>query len=200
MYFRRYYTDPSFLLLLAANVYCLWYYQNHEGGFNTIIWIYWFQSVIIGLFNFLDLLLVKNYDAGSLTINKEPVTPLNKGCTAWFFLVHYGGFHLGYGIFLLVSYNILLVNGLYLLIGIMVFFLEATLAFIRRRRAEATTKVSLGTMFFLPYLRIIPMHLTILLPAFASIKPSILFLLLKTGADIFAYFVYQHLLLKNKTS
>lgn len=57
---------------------------------------------------------------------------------------------------------------------------------------------NIGALFFLPYLRIIPMHMMILLPAFFGWKPSLLFLGLKTGADLLSYFIYQHLSLNKK--
>src|SRR5512141_96428 len=91
--------DPSFLFLLSANIFCLWYYSAHQDGFATIVWIYWFQSVIVGLFNFLDLLTIKKFSAAGFKLNDQPVTGQNKGCAAWFFLVHYGFFHFGYMIF-----------------------------------------------------------------------------------------------------
>jgi hypothetical protein len=98
---------------------------------------------------------------------------------AWFFLFHFGFFHLVYGIFLLTDFGIRSVDSRVLLIGIGAFFLECLINFIRHKRMERTMSVNLGAMFFLPYLRIIPMHLMILLPAFLGWKPSMLFLVLK---------------------
>ena len=198
--FKKYFTDPSFLLLLAANFYCIWYYQGRQDAFATVIWIYWFQSVIIGVFTFIDLLTIKQFNAGDFKINDSPLTKENKGCTAWFFLVHYGFFHFGYAIFLLISYSPLKVNGTFLLIGISAFFLESVIAFIRRKQQEKSGIANFSMLFFLPYLRVMPMHLTILLPSFFNITPSILFLVLKMVADILAYMIYLHLFQKNKTS
>lgn len=197
---KKYFTDPGFLLLLAANFYCIWYFQNNKDGFATVIWIYWFQSVIIGLFNFIDLLSIKKFDAGDFKINEEPVTTANKGCVAWFFLVHYGFFHLGYAIFLLIQFGITNINGNFMIIGVSAFLFEAIVAFIRRKQQEKSGTINFSLLFFLPYLRIVPMHLTILLPAFLKITPSILFLVLKMVADILAYFLYQRIFQKNKIS
>ena len=195
---KKIFSSPSFLFLLAGNLYCIWYYENHPDAFPTIVWIYWFQSVIIGLFNFVDLLTIKNFDADNFTMNDKPVTSVNKGCAAWFFLVHYGGFHLGYGIFLLVQIGVTSVNGMVLLLGIAAFFLESILNFIRQKQIERTSTLKLGTLFFLPYLRIIPMHLMILVPAFLGWKPSLIFLVLKMGADVLSFLLYHHIYGKNK--
>ncbi len=195
--FKRSFTNPSFLLLLTGNLYCIWYYQNHPAGFATVVWIYWMQSVIIGLFNFADLLTIKNFDAGSIKLNNAPVTQNNKGCMAWFFLVHYGGFHLGYAIFLLVDFGLMNVDKAFLLIGVAVFFMETLSGFIKHKRLEQVTTFNIGSMFFLPYLRVVPMHLMILIPKFTHLKPSLIFLVLKMIADILSYMLSRHLYNKN---
>jgi Family of unknown function (DUF6498) len=196
--FKNLFSSPSFLLLLAGNFYCIWYYENNPGAFPTVVWIYWFQSITIGLFNFIELLTVKNFDAGSFKLNDQPVTASNQGCAAWFFLVHYGFFHLGYAIFLLIQIGVSKVDKTILLVGVAVFFLEAILNFIRQKQMERKVQINVGVMFMLPYLRVIPMHLMILLPAFLGWKPSLIFLLLKMGADILSFLFYHKIYGKNK--
>lgn len=196
---KKFFSNPSIVFLLAGNIYCIWYYQVYPDGFATVVWIYWFQSIIIGLFNFLDLLSVKAYDGVGFTLNNEPVTKKNQGCTAWFFLFHYGFFHIGYAFFLLFIQGILSVHKMILLVGIAAFLLESILNFKRQKEMERTVAVNIGSMFFLPYLRIIPMHLMILLPAFLGFRPSLVFLLLKMGADILSFIFYQRIYKKNNT-
>ena len=195
---KKLFSNLAFLFLLAGNIYCIWYYQNHPGGFTTVVWIYWFQSITIGFFNFVDLLTIQNYDAANFKINNQPVAANNKGCAAWFFLLHFGFFHIGYAIFLLIDFGIRSVSKTVFLLGIATFFLESIINFIRQKQLERTVKLNIGTMFFLPYLRIIPMHLMILLPAFLGWKPSLTFLALKMGADILSFILYQHINSKNK--
>lgn len=195
---KKVFSNPSLIFLLAGNIYCIWYYENHQNAFVTIVWIYWFQSITIGLFNFLDLLTLKSYDATNFKINDQPVSSKNKGCVAWFFLFHYGFFHLGYAIFLLAGLGIRSVSKMVLLIGIAAFFLESILNFIRQKQIERSVTMNIGNMFFLPYLRIVPMHMMILLPAFLGWKPSMLFLVLKMGADILSFLLYHHIYGKNK--
>ncbi len=145
---KKYFGNPSFLFLLAGNLYCIWYYQNHPDGFATIVWIYWTQSIIIGLFNFVDLLTIKNYNAESFKLNDAPVTEKNKGCVAWFFLMHYGFFHLGYFVFLLIGVGIRTVDKNFLLIGVTAFLCESLLGFIRRKQLEREIEINIGRMFF----------------------------------------------------
>lgn len=193
-------SNPSILFLLAGNIYCIWYYEKHPDDFATIVWIYWFQSITIGLFNFLDLYTIKDYDTTDFKINNKTVTASNKGCAAWFFLLHYGFFHLVYAIFLLVGFSINGVSKKVLLLGVATFFLESIMNFIRQKQLERLVIFNIGTMFFLPYLRIIPMHLMIILPAFFGWKPSLLFLGLKMGTDILSFLFYHHLYSKNKVA
>ena len=187
---KRILFDPAFLFLVAINLYCIWYYQNNPDEFNTIVFLYWGQSVLIGLFNFVDMLTVKNVIPGSIEINDTPVndSSRSKGCTATFFLVHYGFFHLAYGIFILV-YTKLKIDFHFVLIGLAAFCLNLILQFARHKQWQATHPVNLGSMFFLPYLRIIPMHLMILGPIFLHWQASTIFLVLKTAADVIMYIV-----------
>ncbi len=188
---KKYLSDPSFLLLITGNLFCIWYYQQHPDGFATVVWIYLLQSIIIGIFNFIELLTISNYDTGSFRLNDEPVSEENKGCVAWFFLVHYGLFHFAYAVFILVKFGIRHIDKIFLLIGIAAFFMESLSGYIKRNRNRQAAKVNIGSLFILPYLRIIPMHLMILLPAFTGIQPSLIFLGLKMAADIISYLLYQ---------
>ncbi len=190
--FKRYTNNPFFWLLLLGNLYCIWYFSNYSNGFVTVVWIYWMQSIIIGLFNFIDLLTIKQYDAAGFKVNEQPLTEKNKGCLPWFFLLHYGMFHFVYMIFLGVQLGFG-VDRLFLLVGVGAFLLEALMAFIRRKQAEETLRFNMGGLFFLPYLRVVPMHLMIMGPAFLGWQPSVIFLVLKTIADMLSFMIYQRM-------
>jgi hypothetical protein len=192
---KKFLQEPELLILLAGNALCIWYFIDDTDGFSNIIWVYWCQSVIIGMFNFFDLLTIKNFSATDFKINDAPVTNANKGCMAWFFLLHYGGFHIAYFVFLVVQYHVG-IDLNFLLLGIGAFFLESLLIFRRKKIIEKERALNIGYIFFLPYLRIIPMHLTILVPSFLGWGPSIIFLVLKTAADIAFYFIARRIYFK----
>ncbi len=195
---KRLFSNPSVLFLLLGNIYCIWYYERYPEDFGTIVWIYWFQSVIIGFFNFLELLTTKKENS-DLKMNNKPGTNFTSGCAAWFFLFHFGMFHLVYSVFLLVQFDVSLISKSVLLIGIATFFIESLIGFMRHKQAAKTEKVSTGLLFFLPYVRIIPMHLMILLPAFFGVTPSLLFLLLKMGADLLSFRLYNFVYRSDKS-
>ncbi len=182
--------DPAFIFLIAINAYCIWYYQTNPDEFNTLLFLYWGQSVLIGLFNFVDMLTVKNVVTGSMTINNVPAdsSSKSKGCTSLFFLFHYGIFHLVYGIYIFI-YTKLDVDLHFILIGLAAFSLNLIVQFVRHKQWQQYNAVNIGSMFILPYLRIIPMHLMILIPIFFHWKASVIFLILKAAADIIMYVV-----------
>ena len=59
-----------------------------------------------------------------------------------------------------------------------------------------TEDVNIGAMFFLPYARVVPMHLMILMPQFLHISGNAIFLVLKTLADVIMYAVYRNAIFK----
>jgi hypothetical protein len=183
---KRFATDWSLWFLIIFNLYLIWYYQEHPSSFKTLVWLYWLQSVMLGVFNAVDLFMLKNPDPQSMRINGGPLdgSLRSRGCLGLFFLVHYGGFHLAYAVFLLVQLRGPFDSNIFLL-GAGLLFIELTLSFIRRRNREKQQKVvNVGSIFFSPYLRIIPMHLMILGPAFLGWSHIGIFLWLKTITDV----------------
>jgi hypothetical protein len=183
------FSDIGFWWLLLWNLFLVYQQYNHPGTFKTILWIYWVQSVLIGLFTFLDILTLKKVAPGSWKEDgKEMSDAKAKGCASFFFLFHYGFFHFGYLIFLFVfvkaegrfDFN-------FFTLSVITCFLGLLINFIRRKTTYANTPGNIGSMFILPYLRIIPMHLTILLPAFWGVSALSVFTLLKTGVDVLFY-------------
>lgn len=191
-------SGSALLFLLAGNLYCIWYYQQYPGGFSTVVWIYWFQSMIIGLFNFLQLITYREKNPEAVSVEDTKGTR-SGGCAAWFFLFHYGAFHLAYFFVLLIKFDVFSVQATVVLIGIGVFLLESVFNFIWQKRNVDYAAVDVGLVFFLPYLRIFPMHLMILLPAFIGWEPSLLFLILKTVADVLSFKLYHFIYRKNET-
>ncbi len=183
--------DPALLFLLLGNLYCIWFYEAVPGSFNNIIWIYWCQSMIIGLFNFVYLLTSKNATKDLEKNSNSKV--FSGGCNAFFFLFHYGVFHIVYFFFIIIKYDLHEVSFVFTLIAVGIFILESLSQFVRQKRFTKTHEVNEAFVFFIPYLRVLPMHLIILAPAFLNIKPSILFLILKTITDLLSYKILKNM-------
>ena len=188
---RKLLLDTGFWSLLGWNIFLIYYQLHHPDEFKTILWIYWAQSVLIGLFNFLDILTLQKVVPGSWKEEGKKVSDIRaKGCAAFFFLFHYGFFHLVYIIFLFAfvkttgqfDFN-------FFVLSVLIFFFTLLVSFIQRKTIYAKVPGNVGYMFLLPYLRIVPMHLTILLPAFIGVSAVTVFIVLKTIMDVLLYII-----------
>lgn len=184
--------DPALWALIGFNLLLIVHYRQDVKEYSTIIWLYWCQSVLLGLFTFFDMMTMKAEDISveNMTINNQPATPKQaKGCFPWFFLVHYGGFHFGYLIFLFVDFNFLDIDFRSFKWSLLALLISYIFLFIQNKKKYSHVKRNIGTMFFMPYIRIVPMHLTILLPKFYHWQPALTFLVLKMAMDIIGHLV-----------
>jgi Family of unknown function (DUF6498) len=189
VHWKKIYTDSGFWILLGWNIFLVYYQYIHPEEFKTILWIYWAQSIIIGLFNFADILTLQKVEPGSWKENDNIVSDARaKGCASFFFLFHYGFFHLAYVVFIFAFVK---TEGLFdfnfFILSVAAFLISQLIWFIKRKTTYAKVPGNIGKMFILPYLRVVPMHLTILLPAFTGVSAITIFLLLKTLVDVIFY-------------
>lgn len=189
---RKLASNYPLLLLVGFNLYFIWYYNQHREGFKTLLLIYWFQSVMIGFFTFLQLLTTPAEQTTGLITDQNTGKPIGKGCGALFFAVHYGIFHLVYLVFLVMRDGGP-IDFLLLKISFFIILVAELMEFIRKRRAISLNKVNQGFTFFLPYLRIIPMHIMIVGAAFLNLSDVTIFLMLKTVADVGMYLLTNRL-------
>ena len=189
------YKDPATFALIFSNILTIGLAILFNWSFITIIWSYWLQSVIIGFFNFIKILTLKDFSTSGFKINGRNVSPsaLIKIFTAFFFAFHYGGFHLAYAFFLgyfTVFLNTTSISITCVLLAGVVFFVNHLFSFLYYRNKQPTKKPNIGQVMFTPYARIIPMHLTIMFGGIFLIAGDshtlvlVFFLILKTVADI----------------
>lgn len=160
-----------------------------EWPLALVIWPYWIQSIIIGWYARKRMLALRKFSTEGFTSNDEPVPENEKGkrSTASFFVLHYGFFHFAYLMFLLGTVKL---DSAWDAFWIIV--CGFSYVFAQRKTCEqqiasdALGKPNLGKLMCLPYLRILPMHLTIIFGMIGGSTFSILFFIaLKTIADIF---------------
>ena len=206
MKWKKVLPDPSFWILLLANIYLIYKYEQNPDIFTTLIWLYWSQSIIYGFFNFLDILTTKSVD---LSTQLQPSLGSDnaadkqkdvKNATAWVFLFHFGFFHFVYFIFLLTMTTLKLFDWVFFKYYILVFVVFQVVSFIQHKIQNKNKPADLGRMFFTPYLRIIPMHLCILIPAFVHITNLTVFLVLKVIADVLMYILTSSHYQKNSVA
>lgn len=190
---KRILKDPVIYFLTVANIGLAYAYFAHIISAETILFTYYFQSLIFGLSQFFQMLTLKEFSVENLKINGRQVEKSNKtkGCLGIFFLMHYGFFHLVYLVFLLSSFDFK-VDSKYMLTTLLTFAVGEMLAGIRLKLFTQKEVPNIGTMMFTPYLRVIPIHLFILIGGFIQYdNPNIfsLFIILKIICDVILHIV-----------
>jgi|SRR3989344_2199410 len=179
--------NPSVIILIFSNVITILFAIIQKWDFITVIWVYWFQNIIIGFFTFIKILNLKNFTTENVYINQKRVKPTKKVKTyvAFFFAAYYGFFHLGYLIFIaLATSNFSNIS--FILLSSAIFFGNHLFSFFQNYKNDTKKKQNIGTAMFFPYTRIIPMHLIMIFGfIFFNNQGSLMFfLILKTFADL----------------
>lgn len=197
--------DPSLWSLLFSNLITIFFAITENWNLPTVILVYWFQTIIIGFFNFIRILQLKKFSTEGFNINNQPAQPTQgmKIVTAFFFLFHYGFFHLIYLSFFIkdLSPNTHqdVLNSMelkYILLTALLFFVNHLFSYLYNRPKD-TKKQNIGSLMFYPYARIIPMHLTITLGSLFG-NMLLFFLILKTFADILMHIIEHNILKKGE--
>jgi hypothetical protein len=185
------------------------------------MWPFWIQSLVIGWYARQRMLKLTRFSTEGLRINNRAVeaTPETRQRTAGFFTLHYGLFHLVYLFFLLALTLTTDAQGFIEVthestgnksmvhighVHPLDFLIFAVLAagFVRSHgashrehvQADLANSPKLGTLMMLPYARVIPMHLTIVLAIPLGGGALWFFVLLKTAADLVMHRVEHRLL------
>lgn len=192
------FSDLGLWMLLAFNLYTIYYCFNFPNEIHTVYVIFWMQSVSIGFFNVLGMLYFNKRDI--LAFNADNSDKDNRGCAALFFTFHYGTFHFVYLIFLLAKLvDFKQLDFTFIKLSFWIIIATGVLQFIQDFNKSKTQPVNANTLFALPYLRVVPMHLAILAPNFFNISATLLFLILKTLADVFMHIIYKKFVFKKQS-
>lgn len=181
-------------------------------GIAQLLWPFWIQSMIIGYYARQRMLTLREFSTEGFRINGSPVdpTPATRRSTANFFALHYGFFHLVYLMFLLgmvfsadsaglvpftnedtgvvtmvhVGQTHAIDFVIFVALGISFWFSHRA-SHREHTAADLAHCPNIGSLMFLPYARIIPMHLTIIGGILLGGSGAIwLFGMLKLGADV----------------
>jgi hypothetical protein len=193
--------------LIFTNVSTLGLALFFQWPLGLLLFPYWFQSVIIGWFSRERILALRNFSTEGFKINGKPAeaTPATQRSTANFFALHFGFFHLGYFFVVLQSARgLTALDWLGLATAAIAFAWNHRSSFERNIEADQRGRPNIGTLMFLPYLRIVPMHITIIFGgAIAGSEFNawaiLLFGALKTATDV-AMHIFEHRLLQREHS
>ena len=188
---KKIWTDVSFWVLIGMNAYLVFYYYLQPQIFTTLVWLYWAQSVLIGFFNFADIITIRKVKPMPITVNgvDKIMNAKMKLPGALFFLFHYGFFHFIYAFFLAGMKITGPFQTTFFRYCLGAFIIGQVVNFVQHKIQQQKEETNLTKMFMTPYLRIVPMHLTILIPLFLHVSNLGVFLILKSIADVLMYVV-----------
>lgn len=195
-----FFRDPSFWLLLIINVTTIYFAVREQWSIHQLMWIYWFQSIIIGIFHFIRIISLKHFSTEGVRINDMPVEPTRATqlYIAFFFALHYGIFHFAYLLFLIfptIEGAVIdvpragvasVVSMTAIAIATASFFANHLFSFLYNRAEDKQKTYNIGTLMFFPYARVFPMHFVILIGSYAvqNTNTLVLFLILRMAADL----------------
>ncbi len=162
---------------------------------SAVLFLYWSENVVIGLFNVLKMALAQGEVKGSrMTVNRRPVQAAHRAFLIGFFAVHFGFFTFGHGAFVFVIFGKNLPALPLLLPGILSLFVSHGISFVTNFIGkEEYKRVAFPDLMLQPYKRIFIMHLTVILGAGAAAameQPVIALVVLiglKILVDIFSH-------------
>ncbi|QQS36173.1 MAG: hypothetical protein IPM56_18355 [Ignavibacteriales bacterium] len=198
---------PPVLSLIISNLLIAVYAIVDNLSVMDVLWVYWIQSVIIGVFNFFKMMSLKEFSTEGFKQNDKEMLPTRatKISTSIFFLIHYGIFHVVYAVFLTgfsyMSYTDSKgLDWIYLVVSSAMFVVSYIFEFIKEKEKESSNSElpNIGTIMFAPYVRIIPMHLIIIFGGFAGMIGTVfsvrgdlallaMFIILKAGVDVISH-------------
>lgn len=188
--------DPSLWVVAAGNLFAIAMALVYRWDMGEVMFIYWTQSVIIGLVNAWRIFTLKEFSVEGMQSNGRPLTETagTKISMGLFFMAHYGLFHLVYFMAMQDKFALSLdyaADTLVMVLCMAMFFGVHGYSFHHNRRRDfRDAKPHLGTLMMYPYMRIVPMHLTVMFGMMTA-WGLILFMALKTGADC-AMHVIEH--------
>ncbi len=202
-------TDLSAWALILTNFITISFAYANHWAFSTIIWVYWCQTLIIGVFAFLRVLRLTDVSHhGVERIQPRMYTRL-KLRNSLLFVAHFtvvqGCLTLILGAFLGPVTN---QNGAILLSSSLLFFCNHLFSYYYNRKKDSAVRKNIGIMVVRPYLRLLPLFVSFLfigmfVAAFFLVNDQqlapaayVVLFVLKTGADVIAHTLEHRLPLR----
>jgi hypothetical protein len=182
---RHFWAEPEFWFILVYNLVILALYLADKVDPYFVIWAYYLQSLMIGA----------QYVFGTFVFNAKKgkkVFSLKENGMTFFFILHYGLFHFVYFVFLaLMSADSEDLLSLMKYIRITFGYLLINLGFYLMRMYSRKLEDIRAPNGFLPYARIAPIHLFIIVGFQSDLLLSgfLIFMLLKIIFDLLVYLI-----------
>ena len=192
---KQFRSDRSVVPLLLSNLLTIVWALVEGWRILDVMLVYWVQSVVIGYYNYHRIMDLKEFSTKNFTMNNRQPDPTaeTKKRVAGFFALHYGTFHAAYlGFIFSTDSGEISLSSLGIIACIVAFVFNHRYSYRHNKERDSQRVPNIGTIMFFPYARILPMHLTIGLAASlgsGSVKALLIFLLLKTIADVIMHMV-----------
>jgi hypothetical protein len=192
--------DPSGVLgVIATNLVAIGIAWWQHWPLVTLLWPYWMQSVIIGWYSHRRILALRQFSTEDTSFDQGSPEAAKRHA-ADFFTMHYGVFHLVYALFLLAvmsgdtrgvpAYHVSPLDLVLMAALTVSFVLSHRASYQRIMAADQQGRPNITNVILLPYLRIVPMHLTIIFGLSAGYAGGmLLFATLKTAADALMHWI-----------
>ncbi len=182
--------DLSTWYLLATNMITIAVALHQHWRYSELLWIYWCQSLVIGVFAGCRAGLLHRFTTRGLDANGNYAHPTQstKVSTVIFFAFIYGIAHLIYLVFLLgmaADLSRADVPGMLACVGL--FAANHFFSFLQKHRQDVTQIPSIDGILGFAFLRILPMHLTLIIGGQfrnRAVGFLVCFLVLKTLLDV----------------
>ncbi len=189
--------SSSFWQLLVTNIFTIFLAIIQNWGPGELIWTYFGQSIIIGIYQYKKIKDLKHFSVKGLTIRdrKPEVSQKTKNYLATFFAGHFGLFHILFFVFFSQTPSSLInrQSSIFVLASIFSFFFNHLSSYRQNKNSDQNRAPNIGYMTFFPYLRVVPMHLIVIAAGHFTQNNlnmlAILFLGLKTAADLIMHSV-----------
>lgn len=166
-----------------------------DWNLSSIMVLYWFENVIVGFFNALKMAKAEGTTPKTkLYSGRKSVTIAQKSGSILFFIVHFGMFTFGHGVFIFAFFGRDLPAFSTLLPAALCLFVSHGISFVYNYiRNQEYKRIAFQDLFFQPYKRIFIMHITIVIGAFIAFQfeqPTlflVLLIFLKIVVDIFSH-------------
>jgi hypothetical protein len=134
--------------------------------------LYWFENIIIGFFNAVKMAKAEGTKPRArLYSGRKPITIANKTSSILFFIVHFGMFTFGHGVFIFVLFGRGLPAISSLLPAAFCLFVSHGISYAYNYINNGEyQRVAFQDLFFQPYKRVIIMHITIIVGAFIAFQ------------------------------
>lgn len=190
--------NPVFWILLTNLIPLVGVLFLNWSPFEVVI-LFWFETIFIGFFNFFKIILARG-----LSQDKR-LRPGNLG-TALFFCVHFGGFCLGQGLFILLGLapkgeDLVAINWLQFQFALLFIFINVMSSFFQNYIAtKAYENTQPVTQLFSPYGRIFLQQIIAVGGGFLAIRINgshqillvAAIVVLKTVMDLIVYFINKN--------